>query len=294
LMANFDTLNSAASITYATDKKTKMVIAWNNVTLRDNRDAGLFNFQAHLYSSGDIHFIYKDVPVNIKNISDSNHPCKIGISDAYLFNHKFSNDKMPQSMQVKRVIHEYHRITVPTEKITSNTVVILNALPTCLQFHDCTSCSNSTLKTFNCSWCNPKISNATAFCSDQAGLHRRRQDWVENDCSAEMSTNAYCPASNPLTTTLPQSTTELPVTAPEVDIQTKIEQDKLKSDSKTSGGTAAITMFLLFLLAAGCWLLYAYYNPHTTSGQLLIKYRPSKWQMASSHVRYSATSNVHM
>jgi hypothetical protein len=38
--------------------------------------------------------VYKDVPIEIKKISDAHHPTKIGISDAYLFNHKFSsNDK---------------------------------------------------------------------------------------------------------------------------------------------------------------------------------------------------------
>jgi len=197
-------------------------------------------------------------------------------------------------MQMKRVIHEYHRISVAPEKITSNTVIILKALPTCLQFNDCTSCINSTLKTFNCSWCSPKNSNITAFCSDQAGLHRRRQDFIENDCSAETPNNAYCPAPNAETTPFASTSTEQSVTAPETDVQNKLEQDKLNSVSKAGGGgMAAFTVFLILLLAAGCWLLYAYYTPHSTSGQFLIKYRPSKWTMPTSHVRYSS-ANVHM
>lgn len=71
-----------------------MVIAWNNVSLRDNREgnkhtnrlqcslnsAGLFNFQVQLYASGDIYFVYKDVPIKISEISDINHPCKVGVS----------------------------------------------------------------------------------------------------------------------------------------------------------------------------------------------------------------------
>jgi hypothetical protein len=70
--------------------------------------------------------VYKDVPIEVKKISDINHPCKIGISDAYLFNHKFTNDKresmflmhsihysflVPQSLQMKRVIHVGFRKT---------------------------------------------------------------------------------------------------------------------------------------------------------------------------------------
>jgi hypothetical protein len=91
-MSNLDTISG--SITYATDKANKMIVSWNNVSLRDNREAGVFNFQVHLLSSGDIIFVYKDVPIEIKKISDAHHPTKIGISDAYLFNHKFSsNDK---------------------------------------------------------------------------------------------------------------------------------------------------------------------------------------------------------
>lgn len=93
LMANFDTVGESSFIKYATDKKTKLIISWENVTLRDNRDAGLFNFQAHLLINGDIYFVYKDVPLEVKKISDVNHPCKLGISDAYLFNHKLTTDK---------------------------------------------------------------------------------------------------------------------------------------------------------------------------------------------------------
>lgn len=71
------------------------------------------------------------------------------------------------------------------------------------------------------------------------------------------------------------------------------------------GGMAFVTLFTLLGVSLSVWLLYAYFNPHTRSGQLLIKvrstsrglyrdqnhllapfqYRPSKWQIPSSHVR---------
>lgn len=57
---------------------------------------------------------------------------------------------------------------MPAEKVVSNGVVILKALPTCLQFTNCESCANSTLNYFTCSWCKPKDSEA-GFCSDEDG-----------------------------------------------------------------------------------------------------------------------------
>lgn len=64
--------------------------------------------------------------------------------------------------------------------------------------------------------------------------------------------------------------------------------------TRKSGGAGRVVLVVLVLLlvCAVGWMLYAYNNPHTPSGQLLIKYRPSKWQIPSSHVRYSAS--VHM
>lgn len=60
-----------------------------------------FTFQTILHKNGDIIFAYKDVrnqdrskmisefqiPTNITTVSDVNHPVKLGISDAYLFQH---------------------------------------------------------------------------------------------------------------------------------------------------------------------------------------------------------------
>ena len=71
----------------------KMIVEWNNVLLRDNRKAGPFTFQAQMWKNGDIIFVYKEIPISISNISDAQHPCKLGISDAYLFNHRVPMEK---------------------------------------------------------------------------------------------------------------------------------------------------------------------------------------------------------
>jgi len=60
LMANFETYSANSSIMYGDDGE-KMIIEWSRVSLRDNKQAGEFTFQAHLFKSGDIWFVYKDV-----------------------------------------------------------------------------------------------------------------------------------------------------------------------------------------------------------------------------------------
>ncbi|RCN32090.1 hypothetical protein ANCCAN_22118, partial [Ancylostoma caninum] len=61
----------------------------------------------------------------------------------------------------------------------------------CIQFATCEACSNATLKHFTCSWCHAKKSHGGPFCTDQAGIHRRRQHWAENNCKNQ-GKNMYC------------------------------------------------------------------------------------------------------
>nr|CAD2141074.1 unnamed protein product [Meloidogyne enterolobii] len=318
LMANFDTMENGSSISYADDAK-RVVVEWHEVTLRDNRQAGPFTFQVHLWRNGNITFVYKEVPIPITNISDSFHPRKMGISDAYLFNHKVSN--VPPALQSsKRVIHEYHRITVSPDKITSNSVVFMEALKTCLDATTCDECHKMALKTFKCNWCIPKdggdknhggedtdANNNKPFCSDQMGMHRRRQEWIEGKLSGQRGksedvTSPDNTTKEANTASLDESQTTLvnaPTAATTVETNTQDvspsqshHHTQQHSDNESSGGIAFITFFALIGISTSIWVAYAYLNPHTRSGQLLIKYRPSKWQIPSSHVRYSAS--VHM
>lgn len=47
------------------------------------------------------------------------------------------------------------------------------------------------------------------------------------------------------------------------------------------------------VIALGIWVFYAYRNPHTTSGQMLIRYRPSQWRWRRGEARYTAAT-IHM
>ncbi|ROT69495.1 putative plexin domain-containing protein 2 [Penaeus vannamei] len=84
LMANFDTsLSKNAYVKYA-DNGTSFTVQWNNVLLKDHKDAGTFTFQVTLHETGDIVFIYKEIPLIVTSIGDDQHPVKVGLSDAYI------------------------------------------------------------------------------------------------------------------------------------------------------------------------------------------------------------------
>jgi len=83
-MANFDLSTSNYSNIYYMDNETALTVTWHNVTLQDKPQVGGFTFQTTLYSNGNIVFAYKNLPIKIKEIDSTNHPVKIGLSDAYV------------------------------------------------------------------------------------------------------------------------------------------------------------------------------------------------------------------
>uniref|UniRef100_A0A0N4TDL8 RSN1_TM domain-containing protein n=1 Tax=Brugia pahangi TaxID=6280 RepID=A0A0N4TDL8_BRUPA len=81
------------------------------------------------------------------------------------------------------------------------------------------------------------------------------------------------------------------------DREKKIKVPEVAKDSqdvlgRSNSGFVSIFIVVVGVIMLASWASYAYFNPHTPSGQLLIRYRPSRWHMPSSHVRYSAS--VHM
>uniref|UniRef100_A0AC34QH92 Plexin domain-containing protein 2 n=1 Tax=Panagrolaimus sp. JU765 TaxID=591449 RepID=A0AC34QH92_9BILA len=290
LMANFDTMSNSSSIIFG-DDGNRFVVEWSNVKLRDDPNAGVFSFQASLFANGDIWFVYKDIPISVTNISDANHPCKLGVSDAYLFNHKM---KLPNDAQAtsKKVIHEYHRISIEREKILSNTVVVLKALPTCLMFNDCNSCANSTLKFFQCTWCQPN-EGESGFCSDADGLHRRRQDFVEGYCNRPKKDMCEALPSKPATKAIlpdskshPDAIVSLSTEAPKSHSTGATPEEKSWSHWKTF-----LVLFFCLSIVFAFWVYYAYNNPYSWSGQMLIKYRKI-YTSPANQVRYSASGHM--
>ncbi|OUC45858.1 HMG box [Trichinella nativa] len=276
LMANFDTtVNEESSILYV-DTGNTFIIEWSNVQLRKQEKAGNFTFQLSLHNNGDIWFVYKQIPVAVTDVNDLHHPRKVGLSDAYLYT-------QTTLALNRRMIYEYHRIEVPLEAVQTGAVVEIKANPVCMMFDTCEACMNATLKAFNCSWCPIPSSEGSSFCSDEAGLHRRRQDWRKYKCDLP-NPNFYCSSLNETSvdnnrTVLPfednvviastQSlSTSLPTTAVE-------SQSLLLTTAKASGLSSGGVVSLLFIISSIIglvgWVIYAYYNPHTRSGQFLIR-----------------------
>lgn len=56
--------------------------------------------------------------------------------------------------------------------------------------------------------------------------------------------------------------------------------------------TILCTILALVALSV-CWVFYAYTHPHTSSGQLLIQYRPNAWRWRRGEARYTAAT-IHM
>ncbi|XP_054597845.1 plexin domain-containing protein 2 isoform X1 [Nothobranchius furzeri] len=174
LMANFDPSLSKNSTVLYCDNGTALVVQWNQIYLQDSVDVGLFTFQTTLHSNGRIIFAYKEIPLDINDISSENHPVKVGLSDAFVVIHKI--EQIPNVR--RRTVYEYHRVDILKSKISSSTAVELLPLPTCLQFSSCGPCVISRIG-FNCSWCS-----RLRRCS--SGFDRYRQEWVDSGCPEEV------------------------------------------------------------------------------------------------------------
>ncbi|KHJ41653.1 hypothetical protein D918_08300 [Trichuris suis] len=174
---------------------------------------------------------------------------------------------------------------------------------------------NITLKEFNCSWCNVPEERGSSFCSDEAGLHRRRQDWLLYGCktpnpdfycgpinSTKLLTERLQPAvlaatggvsdqagrSSGLSTKVKPDVLKVPGANPDKDVH--FTADHVDMESKKSGkshglSSGGVVCLLFVIISVAClvgWLAYAYNNPHSRSGQFLIRYRPTRWHLGDS------------
>ncbi|XP_034485471.1 plexin domain-containing protein 1 [Drosophila innubila] len=329
LMANFDTSLTNDSFVRLMDNGTAFTVVWENVTLQDKPTYGNFTFSATLHQNGDIKFVYYHLPTLISNIQDSQHPVKVGLSDAYIV------DKA-SFLSRRKTIYEYHRVTFGQPEITNSTIIMLTALPTCLDYHDCQSCMNHNT-TFECAWC-PTLNR----CSTNNGNDRRKQDWQQRGCDrTSISKIELCPAlgkkgnnaaqensgksgANGSSTnggasmggsSTPSSAaaggsggaavTEPTVSSTQSSVSGAVEGtdghkleksehlDAMSPDNKNVGVAFGFMVPICLVFAITLWLFYAYRNPHTRSGQLLIQFRPSQWSWRRGEARYTAAT-IHM
>ncbi|XP_069690038.1 plexin domain-containing protein 2 isoform X1 [Periplaneta americana] len=294
LMANFDTSISKNSSVKYVDNGTSFTVQWEKVLLQDKPESGDFTFQATLHNNGDIVFVYQNVPIVIENIQDDHHPVKVGLSDAYIIDRTIFFVR-------RKTIYEYHRVNFNRHDIKNWTVIVLHALPTCVDLKDCDSCLSMST-TFLCQWC--PVANR---CS--TGTDRNRQDWLHRGCDKSALKNvSQCPAPLNVTHTSQASRDGPPNSIVEGETNSAAQTDHIHSgdgstgeqslmaDRRVSMGISGVIgiLFIIALVAGlGVWALYAYRNPHTASGQFLIRYRPSQWSWKRGEARYTAAT-IHM
>uniref|UniRef100_UPI0037E8FD16 plexin domain-containing protein 2-like n=1 Tax=Semicossyphus pulcher TaxID=241346 RepID=UPI0037E8FD16 len=308
LMANFDPSLSKNSSVFYCDNGTALVVQWNKVHVQDNISLGTFTFQAVLHSDGRITFAYKQIPVDISDISTENHPVKVGLSDAFVVLHAI--EQIPNVR--RRTIYEYHKVDIVKSKISNSTAVEIFPLPTCLQFSSCGPCVTSQIG-FNCSWCS-----RLQRCS--SGFDRYRQDWVDLGCPEERKdprclrttdlTNAtshhFTHSTTPATTTTtqrrttsvtstPQSRTSSVPNPPSHDSSNRRkksspqpptsnpaeagdEDTTAASDERLQVGLlAGIIMAMVIMAAAVLTSVYMYNNPTSSASLFFMERRPTRW-----------------
>uniref|UniRef100_A0A8C7VN09 PSI domain-containing protein n=1 Tax=Oncorhynchus mykiss TaxID=8022 RepID=A0A8C7VN09_ONCMY len=320
LMANFDPSVSRNSTVIYFDNGTALVVQWDHVHLQDNYNLGSFTFQATLHSDGRIVFAYKEIPMEVAQISSVNHPVKVGLSDAFVVVHRIQ--QIPNVR--RRTIYEYHRVELTKTKITNSTAVEMMPLPTCLQFTSCDSCISSQIN-FNCSWCH-----LLRRCS--SGFDRHRQDWVDNSCPDEtkdkscdiISTTQLDPFITTLvakttgqsrsrgetTTAGASSSTSRPPTSvptegkttnicPKADNSNQCLDAAERKDTHPlhTGLILGILVVLLIMAAAALVTVYIYHHPTSAASLFFIERRPSRWpamkfRRGSGHPAYAEVEPV--
>uniref|UniRef100_A0A3Q1GYX1 Plexin domain containing 2a n=1 Tax=Anabas testudineus TaxID=64144 RepID=A0A3Q1GYX1_ANATE len=263
LMANFDPSLSENSTVFYFDNRTALVVQWNRIHLQDHINLGTFTFQAVLHSDGRIVFAYKEIPVDINNISTENHPVKVGLSDAFVV-----LNKIEQIPNVRRTtIYEYHKVDILKSKISNSTAVEMLPLPTCLQFSSCGPCVSAQIG-FNCSWCS-----RLQRCS--SGFDRYRQDWVDHGCLEQVcgsnSDSSY--------TNLTCLKCLIPVFKPQYYFcTTGAEKNTGESDERLQLGLLVGVIVMVVTVAAAVLLsVYMYNHPTSSVSLFFMEHRPTRW-----------------
>ncbi|XP_076754628.1 plexin domain containing lethal (1) G0289 isoform X2 [Xylocopa sonorina] len=290
LMANFDTRLSNDSYVKYADNGTAFTVVWEKVVLQDKPEAGAFTFQVTLHQNGDIVFVYSVIPLMVEHIEDTSHPVKVGLSDAYIM------DRIVFMIR-RKTIYEYHRVNFNRQEIKNWTVIYLNALPTCLELDNCRDCLSKMIG-FDCKWCSEMNQCST-------GTFRLRQEWLLKGCDVRMIKEVdNCP-----NITCKEHEKEYNHVSSHIQSEETVTVSEMSGKQMKPGSTPlerardnmnigvsgiiGILLVVGLVVALAAWAAYAYRNPHSASGQMLIRYRPSQWSWRRGEARYTAAT-IHM
>ena len=141
--------------------------------LDTNQSVGGFTFQVQLRPSGEITFVYKQIPLTIKQTSKNSYTSVYGVADGFILNNEGN-----------LYLYSYHNVTLPDDRNLTQSVYVLTPLPNCVTATDTDSCNTtSCTSSFQCGWCE-----SIGLCSD--GIDRKRQEWYNADC--HNSALLYC------------------------------------------------------------------------------------------------------
>uniref|UniRef100_A0A8C3AZ20 Plexin domain containing 2 n=1 Tax=Cyclopterus lumpus TaxID=8103 RepID=A0A8C3AZ20_CYCLU len=278
LMANFDPSVSRNSTVIYFDNGTALVVQWDHVHLQDNYNLGSFTFQATLHNTGRIVFAYKEIPIEVSQISSVNHPVKVGLSDAFVVVHKIQ--QIPNVR--RRTIYEYHRVELTKTKITNSTAVEMMPLATCLEFTSCSSCISSHIN-FNCSWCHRL---------NRWDLLIFIDPWRSETVLQQKDNNVMlvCVCAFEILSFKKQCFFCICVFSDTVD-------RKSGTHPLHTGLILGILLVMLVLVAGVLITVYIYHHPTSAASLFLIERRPSRWpamkfRRGSGHPAYAEVEPV--
>lgn len=216
----------------------------------------------------------------------------MSISFSFLFSCQINNYFFFVWLVARRkTIYEYHKVNFGSQDIKNFTVIHLYAQPTCQNLTDCASCLND--MQLKCNWC-PTINRCST------GVDRKRQDWLQKGCDKTLITDTTtCPAIGEKGNNYGQPMEATDISNPSV--RWENTDGTIKTDSKESehvtqnsptqstkvgaepivggkneesasfGMVIGVLMPIVLIMSSIVWVFYAYRNPHTKSGQLLIQ-----------------------
>lgn len=274
LMANFNpSVDPASTISYY-GNESFFVAEWKNLRLEGDSSGKNFSFQALIFKNGTLVFSYKDLPIRIEDIPSSQHPVKVGVSDAY-----YHDTTIIPGLITRRTIYLYHVIMLNFSKVDEASAVILTPQETCTSRRTCSECTLSPPPNFNCVWC-PVLSR----CSD--GFDRNRQDWSDRNCHHNNRTVCKSkptpqPTKAPTKDACPEDCgmghcSGYKCICPDgysgrtcqLSTSDKLPQGQTKSHA---GLIVFMVLLITIIVVISGWVGYAYRNPNTPSGLYLIK-----------------------
>uniref|UniRef100_A0A8C1HNY0 Plexin domain containing 1 n=1 Tax=Cyprinus carpio carpio TaxID=630221 RepID=A0A8C1HNY0_CYPCA len=162
LMANFDPSFSKNSTVRYLDNGDIFVVQWDKVRLKDRETEGAFTFQTVLCHNGTIFFSYKDVPLPVEKINSTEHPVKVGLSDAFMA--LLSSPQSPGKLR----LNEFNIWYIYTVFLLTSTLLM------CHQ-----QMLNDRLFMSTIGW---RLTQQR-LCS--TGIDRYRQEWLDYSCTEE-------------------------------------------------------------------------------------------------------------